>query len=91
MPRDAIVLSIRTAQYVETLGPLWPLILPEHEFTDGGHPESSTALFLLDRLLVPSAVYGTARQPVSPRYKNSYLVPFHSMPSEGSKTCGYSP
>lgn len=84
--RDAVVLSTRTARYVEALGPLWLLMLPEHEFTDGSHPESFTALFLLDRLLVPSAIYGTARQTVSPRYKNSYLVPFHSMPSEGAQT-----
>lgn len=30
---------------------LWPLVLPEHGFTDEGHPESSTPM-VLDRILV---------------------------------------
>ena len=43
------MLSTRTAQYVETLDTLWPLVPPKHGFTS----ESSTPLIFLGHILVP--------------------------------------
>ena len=60
-PGNKLILSAQAGVYTkmllcflpETFSALWPLALPGHDFSGGGHSENSTPIVFLGHILVP--------------------------------------